>query len=140
MEMISYKLREQNVSPSLQRIEIYRYLIDNKNHPTVDMIYRELHKKIPTLSKTTVYNTLNLFVSKGLAIEITIDKNEIRYDADTSIHAHFMCDKCNTIHDLRIDVSSLDEHFFHNAEVKEHHIYFKGTCNNEEFENKLHLS
>ena len=54
----------------------------------MDMIYQELVRNIPTLSKTTVYNTLNLFL-KRIAVMITIDENETRYDADTSLHGHF---------------------------------------------------
>ena len=33
------------------------------NHPTVETIYKELIDEIPTLSKTTVYNTLKQFVN-----------------------------------------------------------------------------
>ena len=61
-------LREHGISPSYQRIRVFEYLISNKNHPTVDMIYKELIKEIPTLSRTTVYNTLNLLVKQKVAI------------------------------------------------------------------------
>lgn len=54
-------LKSKGVRPSEQRIRIFKYLYVNKNHPTVDMIYRELVQKMPCLSKTTVYNTLNIF-------------------------------------------------------------------------------
>ena len=55
-------LKKHDIKPSYQRMKIFQYLLDNHNHPTVDTIYKALCTEIPTLSKTTVYNTLNLFI------------------------------------------------------------------------------
>jgi len=54
-------LKNHDIKPSYQRMKIFQYLLDNHVHPTVDTIYKALCPEIPTLSKTTVYNTLNLF-------------------------------------------------------------------------------
>ena len=121
-------LKAHDIKPSYQRIKIFEYLIKHRNHPTVDMIYKELVPTIPTLSKTTVYNTLNLFIEKKIAIVIIIEENETRYDADTSVHGHFKCKRCEKVYDLDIDVakigiSDLDQH-----QINEHHLYFKGIC------------
>ena len=53
--LIIEKLTNHNIKPSVQRIAVYSYLVEKKNHPTVDMIYSDLHPKMPTLSKTTVF-------------------------------------------------------------------------------------
>ena len=94
----------------------------------MDMIYQELVRNIPTLSKTTVYNTLNLFLEKGIAVMITIDENETRYDADTSLHGHFRCNGCEEIYDLRLDTSALEWESLDEFEISESHLYFKGLC------------
>ena len=78
IEDVGEFLKENGIKPSYQRIKIYEYLVKYYNHPTVDMIYRELVPKIPTLSKTTVYNTLNLFIEKKITAIIVIDENETR--------------------------------------------------------------
>ena len=49
------------IKPSLQRLAVMKYLMQYHTHPTVDEIYAALHSSIPTLSKTTIYNTLSLF-------------------------------------------------------------------------------
>lgn len=67
--LISY-----NIKPSVQRIAIMDYLLAHKTHPSIDEIYLALCKDIPTLSKTTVYNTLKLFVEHGAALMLTIDE------------------------------------------------------------------
>lgn len=128
IEKISSYLKDHDIRPSYQRMKIYEYLIVNKNHPTIDMMYRSLNPKIPTLSKTTVYNTLNLFVEKKIATVILVEENETRYDANTGIHGHFKCDGCGCVRDLTIDVDSLKLSELENFQVDENHIYFKGYC------------
>ena len=57
------RLQNHNIKPSVQRIAIMNYLIEHRTHPTVDEIYTALSPSIPTLSKTTVYNTCLLYTS-----------------------------------------------------------------------------
>lgn len=90
-----------SIKPSLQRAAVMGFLLKNKEiHPTVDDIYVALSPKIPTLSKTTVYNTLKLFVEKGAVNVLTIDERNARYDIDTSKHAHCMCRCCGKVFDF----------------------------------------
>lgn len=123
-------LKINEIKPSYQRIKIYEFLLKNQIHPTVDTIYKALNKEIPTLSKTTVYNTLNLFLEKNIINILVIEENETRYDAKLELHGHFKCEKCKKIYDIDLDV---DRFNFHNLEgyvVKERHLYFKGICKN----------
>jgi Fe2+ or Zn2+ uptake regulation protein len=128
VEDIGEYLKSHEIKPSYQRMKIFEYLITHRNHPTVDTIYKSLSKEIPTLSKTTVYNTLNLFVEKKIAIVIVIEENETRYDADVSIHGHFKCDKCEKVYDIDIDTKNIDISSLDKFQINEHHLYFKGIC------------
>jgi Fur family peroxide stress response transcriptional regulator len=127
-------LESVGIHPSFQRLKIFELLSDTKTHPTAESIYSELVQEIPTLSKTTIYNTLNLFQSKGIVHGITIDVNEVRYDANTSPHAHFKCDRCHRIFDVRISCSCDNgiepprECFDCSHLIKERHVYLKGIC------------
>jgi Fur family peroxide stress response transcriptional regulator len=125
---IEQYLRNNDIKPSYQRLKIFEYLVKHKNHPKVETIYQELVPDIPTLSKTTVYNTLKLFLDKGIVQPILIEENEIRYDADVSIHGHFKCEKCGEVYDLRLDLSDMKIQGLEEFMVKESHIYFKGIC------------
>lgn len=121
-------LKLHGIKPSHHRIRILSYMLEKKNHPTADMIYLDLVEEIPTLSKTTVYNTLNLFLEKGVVILISIDENEKRYDADTSLHGHFKCNRCNKIFDIRCTLSSIDFLGLDAFDVTDTQIYFNGLC------------
>ena len=68
------RLQNHNIKPSVQRIAIMTYLMEHRTHPTVDEIYTALAPSIPTLSKTTVYNTLKLLSEQGAAQTLTIDE------------------------------------------------------------------
>ena len=72
----------------------------NRDHPSVDNIFQALSGEIPTLSKTTVYNTLSLFSEKRIASSITIVNNELRYDLLKEPHAHFQCEECKRVYDI----------------------------------------
>ena len=118
------------IKPSVQRIAIMDYLMTHRTHPAIDEIYLALCEQIPTLSKTTVYNTLKLFVEHGAAQMLTIDERNTCYDADIQLHAHFLCKKCGKILDFPLStekdkVSAMKEEGF---KVDEIHQYFKGYC------------
>lgn len=128
MEKYSDFLNKHGIRASTPRLMIYQYLYERRNHPTVDTIYTALSPSLPSLSKTTVYNTLKLFVSQGVAQALTIEENEARFDADTSMHGHFKCKSCGNLFDLpasnkNFEIGSLD-----GFQVDEYHIYLKGYC------------
>lgn len=130
VDNISEYLKSNGIKPSYQRIKIFQYLDEERNHPTVDMIYRALSGDIPTLSKTTVYNTLNLFIEKKIVNILIIEENETRYDSDIDIHGHFKCEKCGAIYDVTIDEGLLNVSELKSFDIKEQHCYFKGICKN----------
>lgn len=129
IENISKMLQEKGVSPSIQRIKIMQFILDNEHHSSVDSIYQELIHEIPTLSKTTVYNTLALFVEKRIINTITIDNTEILYEPSQKPHAHFQCNICKNIFDIKLDsklygISEIDNH-----KVEKVNIHLRGVCN-----------
>lgn len=100
-------LLEHNVKPSLQRMAIIKYLLTHKNHPTADDMYNELSKGMPTLSRTTVYNTLKILSENKACLTLTLDEKNVHYDGDTSLHAHFLCKDCMKIIDIPLNEASL---------------------------------
>ena len=99
-EDLRQELKTKNIGLSHQRLKVLEYLTQNRCHPTVDQIYTELQKDIPTLSKTTVYNTLRILAEAGLVKVISIEDKECRFDIDTEDHGHFKCESCGTIFDF----------------------------------------
>jgi len=114
-------LSAKDINPSFQRLKILEFIIKSKKHPSVDTIFRSLSKKIPTLSRTTIYNTLTLFTQKGLVNSLSISDNEVRYDFADNPHAHFQCRICYKIYDLEV-------HGIQNSIKRSQHIHPEGKC------------
>lgn len=125
---ISKYLKEHGIKPSYQRLKIFQYMMENHNHPTVDVIYKALCPEIPTLSKTTVYNTLNLFIEKKITNVIVIEENETRYDLVMETHGHFKCICCGKLIDIDLDINYAACEELDCCKVNEKHIYLKGLC------------
>ncbi len=108
-------LKEHGIRPSPPRIAVYRFLHNNRIHPAAETIYQAIHAEQPSLSRTTVYNTLKLLLDKRAIQEIAVEKGEMRYDIITQPHAHFKCRECGGISDifLRNELTEiLPEHDF----------------------------
>jgi len=101
---------------SRQRERIYQYLTETEEHPTAEMIYRDLREEMPELSLGTVYRNLKLLEELGKIQRVTSLNSNERYDAICEEHVHFLCQKCGALRDLpKIDTEefrsriSLDE-------------------------------
>lgn len=127
-EELTNELKNKNIRLSHQRLKVLEYMSSSKSHPTVDQIYTDLIKEIPTLSKTTIYNTLDTLIDASLVKMVSIEDNETRYDATTEAHGHFKCESCRKIFDFDIDFNSFQTNGLSNFKVDQKDIYFKGTC------------
>jgi len=125
MRDVKGQLLEKDIRPSLTRMKIYDHLMRAKSHPTAEEIHRDLIDDIPTLSRTTVYNTLKLLEEKGLASTVFNERNERRYDVLEPPHAHFVCRVCGRITDVAIAPSATYPEGFHVEEVQ---LTYRGVC------------
>lgn len=121
-------LKKHNIKPSTIRIKTLDYLLNNHIHPNVEEIYNELIKDIPTLSKTSIYNTLELFIDKGIVQMVRVDEKESRYDLNTSNHGHFKCNKCEKIYDFHISDKEILEKELKGYKIESKDIYYYGIC------------
>lgn len=123
------ELINAGIRPSVQRLAIFEYVRKSKQHPTAEVVYEALRDELGSLSLTTVYNTLKLFVDAGLIMMLTIDDTFRCFDGDCSAHAHFRCDKCGKIVDFEIKkeyktlVNGLEGY-----EITDAQLYLKGIC------------
>ncbi len=126
-ERARHILEENGISPSFQRVKVLEYLLGDPNHPTAEIIYQGLTREVPTLSKATVYNTLNLFVEKKLVSTMSADKYETRYDLITQEHGHFVCKECGAIVNFPY---RFKDHYpdLDGFQIEQEEIVIKGIC------------
>jgi Fe2+ or Zn2+ uptake regulation protein len=128
LEAIKAILKAAGINPTYQRLRILKYLKENKTHSSADMIYKALLKEIPTISKATVYNTLDILLKKRLATPVIISGTETRFDGNTSWHSHFLCEECGSIIDLDIRCEYLEKKDVEGHQINQIHSYLKGIC------------
>ena len=123
-------LKTHSIKITQQRLEIIKYLDMHHTHPDVEEIYTELKKNHPSLSRTTVYNSLEILKKNRIIQSITISGSELRYDIEEGMHHHFLCKQCGAILDISITCPNMDHTVGGGNRVEEVHGYFKGLCKN----------
>jgi len=81
-------LRQHGINPTHQRIEIAFALFSRAEHLSADQVLALVNERHPETSRATVYNTLNLFVAKGLVREVIVDPSRVFYDPNMRQHYH----------------------------------------------------
>lgn len=82
-------MQDAGINPTSQRLQLCRLLLGRRQHITVDGIIHYFEKKQRPVSRATIYNTLNLFIEKGLIQAVQLDANQVFYDSYTKPHHHF---------------------------------------------------
>lgn len=79
----------RGVLPTPQRLEVAAILLERPQHLSADQIIDRLRQNGSSVSKATVYNTLNLFGERGIAREIMVDPVRKIYDSTRDHHYHY---------------------------------------------------
>jgi len=88
-ESVSRTLRAHGVTPTTQRVEIGRVVLTRSAHFSAEELYETVNQGGACVSKATVYNTLGLFVEKGLLRQVLVDPSKVFYDSNMAPHHHF---------------------------------------------------
>jgi len=96
-------LRQCDIQPTPQRIAVVEYVLRSKTHPSADDVLHYARKTCPTVSRATVYNTLNLLVEKGLLAMQTIKEGSVVFDPNIEKHHHFVDNETGDVYDIPWD-------------------------------------
>ncbi|HJS59432.1 MAG TPA: transcriptional repressor [Vicinamibacteria bacterium] len=100
-------LRAHGIQPSAQRVAVAQYVLATEEHPSADQVFRRVKKGFPMVSRATVYNTLNLFVERGLLRAFVLAPGKIVFDPKTESHHHFIDETSGEIVDVPWDALSV---------------------------------
>ena len=117
---------------SRQREAIKNFLMTRRDHPTADVVYHSLRTEFPNISLGTVYRNLTLLADLGEISRLRLGDGVDHFDADTSRHYHFVCNRCHSVSDLDLDLPDAFD-VLHRTDrygnrVEGHVSYFYGTC------------
>ncbi|HXV61065.1 MAG TPA: transcriptional repressor [Vicinamibacteria bacterium] len=124
-------LRDHGIKPSAQRVAVASYVLHTHDHPSAEEVFARVRKRFPMVSRGTIYNTLNLFVEKGLLRGFSMTGGHAVFDANVTSHHHFIDERTGRIYDvpwneIRVsDVSKLGD-----FEVSEYQVVLRGRKRN----------
>jgi Fe2+ or Zn2+ uptake regulation protein len=97
------------------------------DHPTADEVWAKVRRRCPTLSRATVYNTLNLFAEKGLLRSQPLREGVAVFDPRIAPHHHFIDDDTGRVFDIPWDaVKVTGEKSLQGIEVREYQVVLRG--------------
>jgi Fur family peroxide stress response transcriptional regulator len=124
-------LRDAGVKLTHQRLEIYREIARSGDHPDLETIFKNLRRKMPSLSLDTVYRTLAMYVGLGLVTTIRPLNARVRFDANTGVHHHFVCTRCGLARDFEdpaFDNLPIPAAARSIGSVTSRHVELRGLC------------
>lgn len=113
-----------------QKKIILDYLKSVTCHPSASVVYNAARKKLPHISRGTVYRILNNLKKKG-EVQAISTKDATFFDGDISDHAHFICNDCGKIYDVFDECSRcgiLAKRKLKVGKIKNYKVQFYGTC------------
>ena len=116
---------------SRQRFALLDLLKSTKSHPTAAWLYDQLKARFPNLSHGTVYRNLGILSDMGLLRVLHSGSTFDRFDADTSVHYHVVCEKCGKIEDIPIAPERDGEkkaEQMSGYKISSHRLDFLGIC------------
>ncbi len=121
---------------SRQRELILNSLRNRTDHPTAEILYKDLKNDMPGIGIATVYRNLAELCESGSILKIKSNTGADRYDGKLQPHIHFECNECHEIYDIEIEEMStrrieneirrLTEDI--GAEYANSSIYITGLC------------
>lgn len=95
------RLRGRGWRMTSQRRVVAQVLDGDHVHLTADEVHARAARRLPEISRATVYNTLGELVSLGEVIEVATDGRAKRYDPNAHHpHQHLVCSGCGTVRDV----------------------------------------
>ncbi len=104
-------LKLRGLNRSSRRDLVVNTFLSSDKHLSVDDLYALVRRKSPGIGRTTVYRTLKLLESAGLAQALVL-KGETRFERELNRrhHDHFICSVCGTIFEFSSDeIEALQE-------------------------------
>ena len=100
LERFAERCRAAGLVLTPQRLAVFRQLVADRDHPTVEALHGALRRELPTLSLATVYKTLGTLARIGAVRRVSGGGAGSRWDAPQESHHHLVCIGCGGVTDV----------------------------------------
>ncbi len=132
-EVLRRYLSAHDLKMTTQREKILDVFLRTQGHVTAEQLYDRIKRVDPSIGFTTVYRTLRLFCTCGLAQERNFGHGPTRYENAYTRHHHdhLVCVKCGKIIEFEnepIERIQKDVAEIHRFELLDHRHELYGHC------------
>jgi Fe2+ or Zn2+ uptake regulation protein len=121
------KLREHGIQATPQRIAVAQYVLNTGAHPSAEEVWKIVRRACPTISRATVYNTLNLLAEKGLIKPQVLREGTVVFDSHMRSHHHFIDEDSGKVYDVPWGALKVTGHtVLDEFEVVEYQVIMRG--------------
>ena len=111
-----------------QRRAVLEVICEGKRHLTAEEIFIEAKKKLPTISRATVYNNLHALVADKQIRRITGEDASDRYDSSYIPHGHLFCTGCQQVFDFNVPSFSETLEEIVGTEIESYELKVRYLC------------
>ena len=122
-------LRQYNLKATPQRLAIVE-LMQTHGHISIENLYIFVKEKFQSVSLATLYKNINIMIGVDLIKEVKIPGEKLKYELIKEPHSHLVCQKCNEVKDISIDLREVTQNceFKSNYKVNETSLLLSGIC------------
>jgi Fe2+ or Zn2+ uptake regulation protein len=126
---VASRLETHGIKPSAQRVAVAQYVLYTAEHPSADDVWERVKPAFPMVSRATVYNTLNLFVEKGLLRRFALIGGRVVFDPNVERHHHVIDEETGRVYDLPWDalkVSRVEQ--VEGFDIRDYQVVLRGKA------------
>jgi len=120
-------LRRNGIQPTPQRLAVAACVLGKASHLSADEVWERVRRGCSTVSRATVYNTLNLLADKGLIRPQVLKEGVVIFDPRAERHHHFIDVQTGRIYDVPWDaVRVTGQERLRKFEVTDYQVVLRG--------------
>jgi Fur family ferric uptake transcriptional regulator len=124
------------MSPAQRRMTQQRQIVMEEleklcNHPTADELYEAVKRRLPSISKGTVYRNLQILAEQDSVLTIESSGGVRHYDHNAHDHYHVQCSSCGKVADVALEEVGLPRLSKRQASgftIERHNLELFGLC------------
>lgn len=124
--------RERELRLTPQRRVLLETLVESGDHPSAEQVYARVNRKMPGMSRATVFRILDQLVASGIITKACHPGRSARYDVRTELHHHLVCLRCESMTDIfddSLDNVALPDTRGYGFDMVDFRVQLRGYCN-----------
>lgn len=105
LEKLKQVLVKEGLRFTCQREEVWKEILSSNEHRDADEIYHSLRKKAVSVSRATVYRTIDVLVKNNMVrkLDVGIGPNKFEHKMGIKHHDHIICMQCGKIEEFVVN-------------------------------------